>query len=85
MGAVFGCAATRFYLCTALTLDKHTPSHILTVYQRLDPIEEFIAKNVDEDSNELKIFKLLNTFQLKFEHIVINDSCNEMISLHQSF
>jgi serine/threonine protein kinase len=56
--------------------DQHTPSHILTVYQRSDPSKEFIAKKVDEDSNELKIFKLLNTFRLKSEHI---------ISLHESF
>jgi serine/threonine protein kinase len=59
-----------------LTLDQHTPSHILTVYQRSDPSEEFIAKKVDEGSNELKIFKLLNTFRPKSEHI---------ISLHESF
>jgi serine/threonine protein kinase len=76
MGAVFQCAATRFYLCAALTLDQHTPSYILTVYQRSDPSKEFIAKKVDEGSNELKIFKLLNTFRPKSEHI---------ISLHESF
>jgi serine/threonine protein kinase len=52
------------------------PSHILTVYQRSDPSKRFIAKNVREESNELEIFKLLNTLQPKSEHI---------ISLHESF
>ncbi len=52
------------------------PSHILTVYQRSDPSSRFIAKKVGEESNELEIFKLLNTFQPKSEHI---------ISLHESF
>jgi serine/threonine protein kinase len=65
-----------FYLCTALTLDLQMPSHILTVYLRSDPSKRFIAKKVHEQSNELGIFKLLNTFQSKSEHI---------ISLHESF
>ena len=52
------------------------PPHILTVYQRSAPSKRFIAKKVREGSNELQIFKLLNTFQLKSEHI---------ISLHDSF
>ena len=52
------------------------PPHILTVYQRSDPSKRFIAKKVREESNELEIFNLLNTFQLKSEHI---------ISLHESF
>jgi serine/threonine protein kinase len=52
------------------------PSHILTVYQRSVPNKKFIAKKVDKDSDELRIFRLLNTFQLKSEHI---------ISLHESF
>ena len=50
--------------------------HILTVYQRSAPSKRFIAKKVHKESNELEIFKLLNTFQLKSEH---------MISLHDSF
>jgi serine/threonine protein kinase len=80
-----------FYLCAALTLDLQIPSHILilmpshippmpshilTVNQMSDPSKKFTAKKVHEESNELKIFKLLNTFQLKSEHI---------ISLHESF
>jgi serine/threonine protein kinase len=40
------------------------------------PEQEIIAKKVHKESNELKIFELLNTFQLKSEHI---------ISLHESF
>jgi serine/threonine protein kinase len=52
------------------------PPHILTVYQRSAPSKRFIAKKVHGGSNELEIFKLLNTFQLKSEHI---------ISLHESF
>jgi serine/threonine protein kinase len=52
------------------------PPHILTVYQQSDPSKKFIAKKVRKDSDELKIFKLLNTFQLKSKHI---------ISLHESF
>jgi serine/threonine protein kinase len=52
------------------------PPHILTVCQQSDPSKKFIAKKVREDSDELKIFKLVNTFQLKSEHI---------ISLHESF
>jgi serine/threonine protein kinase len=67
---------TSFYLCAALTLDLQVPSHILTVYQLSDPSKRFIAKKVHEQSNELRIFKLLNTFQPKSEHI---------ISLHESF
>lgn len=46
------------------------PSHILTVYRRSDPSKEFIAKKVHEQSNELKILKLLNTIQPKSEHVV---------------
>ena len=76
MGVTFQCAATPFYLCAALTLDLQIPPHILTVYQQSDPSKKFIAKKVREDSAELKIFKLLDTFQLKSEHI---------ISLHESF
>ncbi|KAF8494444.1 hypothetical protein F5888DRAFT_1636149 [Russula emetica] len=38
--------------------------------------KKFIAKKVREQSNELKIFEFLNTFQPKSEHI---------ISLHESF
>jgi serine/threonine protein kinase len=52
------------------------PPHILTVYQSSDPSKKFIAKKVREQSNELEIFKRLNTFQPKSEHI---------ISLHESF
>jgi serine/threonine protein kinase len=52
------------------------PPHILTVYKQSDPSKKFIAKKVREDSDELNIFKLLNTFQLKSEHI---------ITLHESF
>jgi serine/threonine protein kinase len=63
-------------LCAALTLDLQTPSHILTVHPRSDRRKKFIAKKVDKDSHELKIFKLLNTFLPKSEHI---------ISLHESF
>ena len=46
------------------------PSHILTVYQQSDPSKKFIAKKVRADSAELRIFKLLNTFQLKSEYII---------------
>jgi len=53
-----------------------TPSHILTVYRRSVLSKKFIAKKVREQSNELKIFEFLNTFQPKSEHI---------ISLHESF
>ena len=52
------------------------PSHILTVYQRTDPSVKFIAKRVHEQSNEIEIFNLLDTFHPKSEHI---------ISLHDSF
>ncbi|KAH9995617.1 hypothetical protein BJV77DRAFT_230947 [Russula vinacea] len=47
---------------------SNTPSHILTIYKGPDPSRRFIAKKVREESNELKIFKLLNTFQSKSEH-----------------
>jgi serine/threonine protein kinase len=57
-------------------LDLQMPSHIPTVYQRSDPSKRFIAKKVGEESNELEILKLLNTFQPKSEHI---------ISFHESF
>jgi len=52
------------------------PPHIFIVYQRSDPSKRFIAKKDHEQSNELDIFKLLNTFREKSEHI---------ISLHESF
>jgi len=52
------------------------PSHILAVYQWSDPSKRYIAKKVHEESNELEIFKRLNTSQEKSEHI---------ISLHESF
>jgi serine/threonine protein kinase len=52
------------------------PPHILTVYQRSAPSKRFIAKKVRKESNELEIFKLLNTSHVKSEHI---------ISLHESF
>jgi hypothetical protein len=52
------------------------PPHILTVYQRSAPSKRFIAKKVRKESNELEIFKLLNSFHLKSEHV---------ISLHESF
>jgi serine/threonine protein kinase len=42
----------------------------------LDPSKTFIAKKVREQSNDLEIFKRLNAFQPKSEHI---------ISLHESF
>ncbi|KAF8501598.1 kinase-like domain-containing protein [Russula emetica] len=55
---------------------SNTPPHILTVYEQSVRSKKFIAKKVCEQSNELEIFKLLNTFQRKSEHI---------ISLHESF
>ena len=76
MEDTFQCAATPFYLCGALTLELQMPSHILTVYQLSDPSMKFIAKKVHEESKELEIFKLLDTFQRKSEHI---------ISFHESF
>ncbi len=60
-----------------LTFDSQmNPSHILAVYQWSDPSKRYIAKKVHEESNELEIFKRLNTSQEKSEHI---------ISLHESF
>jgi serine/threonine protein kinase len=68
---------TPFYLCAALTLDLQLPRHVFIVHQgRSDPSKRFIAKAVHEQSNELEIFKILNTFREKSEHI---------ISLHESF
>jgi hypothetical protein len=75
-GSCFPMSATPFYLYAALTLDLQMPSHILSIYQRSDPSRKFIAKEVSEESNELDIFKLLDTFQPKSEHI---------IALHESF
>jgi serine/threonine protein kinase len=46
------------------------PPNILTVYRRSDPSKKFIAKKVGEESNELKILKLLNNFQPRSEHII---------------
>ena len=46
------------------------PSHIITVYQPLDPSNELIAKKVRKESDELKILRRLNTIQPKSEHIV---------------
>ena len=57
-------------------LDLQTPPHILIVYEGSDRSRRFIAKKVRKESNELEVFKLLNTFQPKSEHI---------IPLHESF
>ena len=46
------------------------PDHILTVYRPMVSNKEFIAKNVREDSNELEILKLLDTFPLKSDHVI---------------
>lgn len=54
----------------ALTLDPKEPSHILTVYRPSDPSKDLIAKKVRKQSNELEIFKLLNTIQPKSEHVI---------------
>ena len=64
-----------FYLCAALMLDLQTPSHI-PVYEGSDSNKRFIVKKVRNKSNDLEIFKLLNTFWPKSECI---------ISLHDSF
>jgi hypothetical protein len=74
--AMFSQVRQPLSTCAALTLDLQMPSHILTVYGRSAPNKRFIAKKVREESNELEIFELLNTFQPKSEHI---------ISLHESF
>jgi serine/threonine protein kinase len=58
------------YLCTALMLDPQKPSHILTVFRPSIPGKELIAKKVHEESNELEILQLLNTFQPNSEHVI---------------
>jgi len=72
--SLFSRCASPFLLM--LMLDVQVPPHILTVHQRSDPSKRFIAKKVGEEPNELEIFKLLNSFQPKCEHI---------LSLHESF
>ena len=63
-----------FYLCAALTLDLKIPSNICIVYRRSDLSKKFVAKKVHKRSNELNIFKIINTSWLKSDHVV---------SLHQ--
>ncbi len=43
------------------------PPNILTVFRRSDPSNQFIAKKVREESNELEILKVLNNFQPRSE------------------
>jgi hypothetical protein len=40
------------------------------VYRSSDPTKELIAKKIREESNELEIFKILDTTQPKSEHII---------------
>ncbi|KZT07816.1 kinase-like protein [Laetiporus sulphureus 93-53] len=46
------------------------PSHILTVYRPSDPSTEFIAKELDEGSNELQILADIRRLSTKSEHVI---------------
>jgi len=57
---------------------SQSPDHILTVYRPMDSNKKFIAKKVREGSNELQMFRLLDTFPLKSDHVIsLIDSFHE--------
>ena len=63
--------AIPFYLIyVALMLDAQRPPNILIVHQPSKSSKELIAKRIRKRSNELEIFKHLNTIQPKSEHVI---------------
>jgi len=46
------------------------PDHILTVYRREDPDNEFIAKKVRKTSGELEILKIFDNMKSKPDHVI---------------
>jgi serine/threonine protein kinase len=46
------------------------PDHILTVYRPMDSNKQFIAKEIQEESNELEILRLLDTISPKSDHVI---------------
>ena len=67
---LFKVLACPFLLIRYADARPQRPDHILTVYRPMVSNKEFIAKNVREDSNELEILKLLDTFPLKSDHVI---------------
>ena len=43
---------------------------IFSLYRPMDSNKEFIAKKVREDSDELEMLRLLNSFPLKSDHVI---------------
>jgi serine/threonine protein kinase len=70
MGATFQGPGNPFLLTCRANARPQRPDHILTVYRPMDPNEEFIAKKVREESNELEILQFLDTIPLKSDHVI---------------
>ena len=70
MGATFQGPGNLSLLIHRADARPQMPDHILTVYRPMDSNKEFIAKNVREDSNELEILRLFDTFPLKSDHVI---------------
>jgi hypothetical protein len=58
------------FLFSTLTLDPQLPDHLRIVYRPLNPKEEFVAKRVRKRSNELDIFRYLDTIERKSDHVI---------------
>ena len=67
---LFEVPASLFLLIRYADARPQRPDHILTVYRPMVSNKEFIAKNVREDSNELEMLRLLDTFPLKSDHVI---------------
>jgi serine/threonine protein kinase len=68
---IYKVPATLFYLFSMLTLDPtQMPDHIFTVYRPMDSSKKFIAKKVQEDSNELELLRFLDTIPRKSDHVI---------------
>jgi hypothetical protein len=70
MGATFQGPGNLSLLIRRADARPQMPDHILTVYRSMDSNKEFIAKNVREDSNELDMLRLFDTFPLKSDHVI---------------
>ena len=70
MGATFQGPHNPALLLRHADAQPQRPDNIFTVYRPMDSNKEFIAKKVREDSNELEILRLLDTFPLKSDHVI---------------
>src|SRR5260221_9554907 len=70
MGANLQGPGNPFLLIRHADTRLQMPDHILTMYRPMDSNKEFIAKKVQEDSNELEMLRLLNTIPRKSDHII---------------